>query len=151
MGNERQGGIDLPISPSRPIQVWPIRLAGVKPGALVLKRRLRGCAGSHFGGGGGAPNSTSCSSASQTCTAAYRGLIDAGAATIRADPAALEAIVFVESAGRPDVVAGPDPAAASGLAQILAERDLFLRAVQSGRPGRDDDSLGSRCRGSPPG
>jgi hypothetical protein len=59
--------------------------------------------------------------ASGARTAAYRGLIDAGASAIRADPAALEAIVFVESAGRPDVVAGPDPAAAAGLAQILAE------------------------------
>lgn len=59
--------------------------------------------------------------ASAERTAAYRHLIDAGAAGIRADPAALEAIVFVESAGRPDVIAGPDPAAAAGLAQILAE------------------------------
>lgn len=59
--------------------------------------------------------------ASADRTAPYRGLIDAGAAGIRADPATLEAIVFVESAGRPDVVAGPDPAAAAGLGQILAE------------------------------
>jgi hypothetical protein len=59
--------------------------------------------------------------ASAARTAAYRGLIDAGAAAIRADPATLEAIVFVESAGRPDVVAGSDPAAAAGLAQILAQ------------------------------
>jgi hypothetical protein len=48
-------------------------------------------------------------------------LIDAGAAAVRADPAVLEAIVFVESAGRPAVVAGSDPAAAAGLGQILAE------------------------------
>ena len=33
----------------------------------------------------------------------------------------LEAIVFLESGGRPDVIAGPDPVAASGLTQILAE------------------------------
>lgn len=59
--------------------------------------------------------------ASAARTASYRALIDAGAAAIRADPAALEAIVFVESAGRPDVVAGSDPAAAAGLGQILAE------------------------------
>jgi hypothetical protein len=59
--------------------------------------------------------------ASAARTARYRGLVDAGATGIRADPGAVEAIVFVESAGRPDVVAGPDPAAAAGLGQILAE------------------------------
>jgi hypothetical protein len=59
--------------------------------------------------------------ASADRTNRYRGLIDAGAVGIRADPAALEAIVFVESAGRPDVIAGSDPAAAAGLGQILAE------------------------------
>lgn len=35
------------------------------------------------------------------------------------DPSTLEALVFLESAGRPDVIAGPDPESASGLAQIL--------------------------------
>lgn len=35
------------------------------------------------------------------------------------DAATLEALVFLESAGRPDVIAGTDPEAASGLAQIL--------------------------------
>ncbi len=64
--------------------------------------------------------------ASADRTARYRGLIDAGAAGIRADPALLEAIVFVESAGRPDVIAGPDPAAAAGLGQILAETGRHL-------------------------
>lgn len=33
----------------------------------------------------------------------------------------VEAIVFLESGGRPDVIAGDDPARASGLTQILAE------------------------------
>ncbi|CAN5629628.1 hypothetical protein BH20ACT14_BH20ACT14_00980 [soil metagenome] len=33
----------------------------------------------------------------------------------------VEAIVFLESGGRPDVIAGDDPEAASGLTQILAE------------------------------
>ncbi len=33
----------------------------------------------------------------------------------------VEAIVFLESGGRPDVIAGDDPVAASGLTQILAE------------------------------
>jgi hypothetical protein len=59
--------------------------------------------------------------ASAARTSRYRGSIDPRAAAIQADPAVLEAIVFVESAGRPDVVAGPDPAAAAGLGQILAE------------------------------
>jgi hypothetical protein len=35
------------------------------------------------------------------------------------DPNLLEALVFVESAGRPDVAAGGDPASATGLTQIL--------------------------------
>jgi hypothetical protein len=39
----------------------------------------------------------------------------------------LEALVFLESAGRPEVIAGDDPAGAAGLTQILAEtgRDLL--------------------------
>lgn len=50
----------------------------------------------------------------------YRRLIDAAAGGTGIDPNVLEGIVFVESAGRPDVIAGTDPAAASGLTQILA-------------------------------
>ena len=38
----------------------------------------------------------------------------------------LEAIVFVESAGRPDVIAGNDPADAAGLTQILAQTGQSL-------------------------
>jgi hypothetical protein len=37
------------------------------------------------------------------------------------DPSTLEALVFLESAGRPDVIAGPDPESAAGLAQILPD------------------------------
>jgi Transglycosylase SLT domain len=37
------------------------------------------------------------------------------------DPSTLEALVFLESAGRPDVIAGDSPDAAAGLAQILPE------------------------------
>jgi hypothetical protein len=59
--------------------------------------------------------------ASAARTAGYRRLIDAVAGAIGEDPNSLESIVFVESAGRPDVIAGPDPAAAAGLGQILAE------------------------------
>jgi soluble lytic murein transglycosylase-like protein len=54
-------------------------------------------------------------------TAAYRPLIDRAAAGTGIDPAIVEAIVLLESGGRPDVIAGPDPADAAGLTQILAE------------------------------
>jgi hypothetical protein len=53
-------------------------------------------------------------------TARWRPLVEA-AARGTVDPDMLEAIVFVESAGRPEVIAGEDPEAASGLTQILAE------------------------------
>src|SRR5205085_3294644 len=56
----------------------------------------------------------------------YCGLIDAATAGTEIDPDLLEGIVFVESAGRPDVIAGTDPAAASGLTQILAETGQSL-------------------------
>ncbi len=35
------------------------------------------------------------------------------------DPETLEALIFLESAGRPEVIAGPTPESASGLAQII--------------------------------
>jgi uncharacterized protein DUF5715 len=54
-------------------------------------------------------------------TARWRGLIARAARGSGFSPATLEAMVFLESAGRPDVIAGGDPAAASGLAQIVAE------------------------------
>jgi hypothetical protein len=53
--------------------------------------------------------------------ARYRPLINRLAAPAGIDPASLEGMIFLESAGRPDVIAGNDPADASGLAQILAE------------------------------
>ncbi len=52
--------------------------------------------------------------------AAYRPLIDAATRGTTIDPDVVEAIVFLESAGRPDAIAGNDPADASGLTQILA-------------------------------
>lgn len=52
--------------------------------------------------------------------AAFRRLIDAAAAGTNIDPNLLEGIVFLESAGRPNVIAGGDPADAAGLTQILA-------------------------------
>ncbi|MGZ4203425.1 MAG: transglycosylase SLT domain-containing protein [Thermoleophilaceae bacterium] len=54
-------------------------------------------------------------------TAHFRPLVEAAARKGGVDPNLLEAIVFLESAGRPDVIAGSDPQNASGLTQILAE------------------------------
>jgi hypothetical protein len=59
--------------------------------------------------------------ASAERTAAFRLLVEAAVDGSGFDADLLEAIVFLESAGRPDVIAGDDPARASGLTQILAE------------------------------
>jgi hypothetical protein len=53
--------------------------------------------------------------------ARFRPLVERAVAGTGIDPDVLEAIVFLESSGRPDVIAGSDPAAAAGLTQILAE------------------------------
>jgi hypothetical protein len=58
--------------------------------------------------------------------ARYRAQIDAACKGTSVDPNLLEGIVFVESAGRPDVIAGSDPTAAAGLTQILAETGSSL-------------------------
>jgi hypothetical protein len=58
--------------------------------------------------------------------AAYRPLIDAASRGSGVDPNLLEGIVFVESAGRPDAIAGSDPANACGLTQILAQTGQSL-------------------------
>ena len=58
--------------------------------------------------------------------AGWRGLIDQAVAGTNIDPNILEALVFVESAGRPDVIVGGDPANASGLTQILASTGQSL-------------------------
>jgi hypothetical protein len=58
--------------------------------------------------------------------AALRPAIDAAAAGTAIDPGMLEALVFVESAGRPQVIAGGDPAGAAGLTQILASTGQVL-------------------------
>jgi len=52
---------------------------------------------------------------------AFRPLVEAAVEDTEIDADLLEAIVFLESGGRPDVIAGDDPEAASGLTQILAE------------------------------
>ena len=63
-------------------------------------------------------------------TAAWRDEIDAAAAEAGHDAELIEAIVFVESAGRPEVIAGDDPEAASGLTQILAETGQNLLGLE---------------------
>jgi hypothetical protein len=56
----------------------------------------------------------------------HRPEIEAAAREGGMDPDLLEAIVFLESAGRPNAIAGDDPEAASGLTQILAETAVNL-------------------------
>jgi Transglycosylase SLT domain len=58
--------------------------------------------------------------------ARYRPLIDSVAAGTGVDPNILEGIVFLESAGRPNAIAGADPVTASGLTQILADTGQSL-------------------------
>jgi hypothetical protein len=54
-------------------------------------------------------------------TEAFRPLIEDAASGTEFDAELVEAIVFLESGGRADVIAGDDPVNASGLTQILAE------------------------------
>ncbi len=58
--------------------------------------------------------------------ASYRKAVDAATRGTGIDPSVLEAIVFLESAGRPQVIAGSDPSAAAGLTQILAQTGQSL-------------------------
>ena len=57
--------------------------------------------------------------ASARRTEAFRDQIAAAARRHDLDPDTLEALIFLESAGRPDVIAGPTPESAAGLGQIL--------------------------------
>ena len=54
-------------------------------------------------------------------TASFRPLVERATAGTGIDPDLVEAIVLLESAGRPDAIAGGDPAGAAGLTQIVAE------------------------------
>jgi Transglycosylase SLT domain len=58
--------------------------------------------------------------------AAFRPLVDRAVAGTSIDPAALEAIVFLESAGDPNAIAGADPSGAVGLTQIVASTGQSL-------------------------
>jgi hypothetical protein len=53
-------------------------------------------------------------------TASFRPLVDRATAGTGIDSSLVEAIVMLESAGRPDAIAGSDPANAAGLTQIVA-------------------------------
>jgi hypothetical protein len=64
--------------------------------------------------------------ATATRVAAYRPLIDQATAGTGVDPDLLEGLVFVESAGRSQIIAGSDPANAAGLTQILAQTGQSL-------------------------
>ena len=63
-------------------------------------------------------------------TAKFRGQIEEAAGGHGVDPDTLEAIIFLESAGRPEVSAGPTPEAASGLAQIIPSTATELLGMQ---------------------
>ncbi len=65
---------------------------------------------------------------------AYRGLIDSVTARTGIDPDTLEAIVFLESAGDPNAIAGSDPSAAAGLTQILAQTGQSLLGMHIDLP-----------------
>jgi hypothetical protein len=58
--------------------------------------------------------------------AAFRGAIDKATAGTGISPNLVEGLVFLESAGRPQAIAGSDPANAAGLTQILAATGTSL-------------------------
>jgi hypothetical protein len=72
--------------------------------------------------------------ASARRTARWRGDIERAAAAHGVDPDLMEAIVLLESAGRPEVIAGDDPEAASGLAQIVASTGIDLLGMRIDLP-----------------
>jgi hypothetical protein len=73
-------------------------------------------------------------SATAARVAALRAQIDAATRGTTVDPGILEAIVFLESGGRADALAGSDPSAAAGLTQILAETGQSLLAMHIDLP-----------------
>jgi hypothetical protein len=68
--------------------------------------------------------------ASARRTAHWRGLVERVARRHRLDPDTLEAIVFLESAGRPDARASRDARSAAGLTQILAQTGQSLLGLR---------------------
>lgn len=71
-------------------------------------------------------NSPGGATATAKRVAGFRDEIEAATAGTETDPDLLEAIVYLESAGRPEVIAGKDPALASGLVQIVASTGISL-------------------------
>jgi soluble lytic murein transglycosylase-like protein len=63
-------------------------------------------------------------------TAQWRGRIEAAAERRGVDADTLEAIIFLESAGRPEAMAGPTPESASGLGQILPSTGTELLGMR---------------------
>ena len=61
---------------------------------------------------------------------AYRDEIERATRGTAVDPDVLEAIVFLESAGRSQVIAGDDPEAAAGLVQIVASTATDLLGMR---------------------
>ncbi len=68
--------------------------------------------------------------ASAARVARYRSLIAAAAQHGPVDAATLAGIVQLESAGRPDVIAGPDASYAAGLTQIVAQTGTQLLGMK---------------------
>src|SRR5215211_3098206 len=68
--------------------------------------------------------------ASARRTVSFRPEIDRVAEAAGVDPGLMEAMVFLESGGRTQVIAGDDPVAAAGLAQILAETGSNLLGMR---------------------
>jgi hypothetical protein len=62
--------------------------------------------------------------------ASLRGLIDAASSGTGIDAATLEGIVYLESAGVPDAIAGGDPANAAGLTQIEPQTGTALLGMR---------------------
>jgi hypothetical protein len=68
--------------------------------------------------------------ASAERTARFRDEIEAAVGGTPVSPELLEAMVFLESAGRPQVIAGGDPEAAAGLTQIVASTGIELLGME---------------------
>jgi hypothetical protein len=66
--------------------------------------------------------------------ARFRPLIDRATAGTQLDPRLLEAIVYLESAGEPEAIAGGDPAGAAGLTQIVAGTGQSLLGMRINLP-----------------
>ena len=60
----------------------------------------------------------------------WRPQIERAAQTSGVNPDILEAVIYLESAGRPDVIAGETPEAAAGLGQILPETATDLLGME---------------------